>query len=135
MSPEAVMEPRRGRHGVMLWLSNLVMASKISNLMPDLPDELVLKSMTVLGSPVRGAAEAGGDAVGIGAIDHAVHNPVTAGFDAGAGSLGELHFHGIIAGGDSGNLSDGEGLASELHRRVPELRHHALHFIQVAALQ
>nr|GLL24830.1 hypothetical protein Itr_chr04CG13110 [Ipomoea trifida] len=63
--------------------------------------------MAVLGSPVRVGAEA----VATGAI---VENPVTAGFDAGAGSLGELHFDGIIAGGDSGDLSDGEGLAPSL---------------------
>nr|GMC90490.1 hypothetical protein Ccrd_012103 [Ipomoea batatas] len=69
--------------------------------------------MAVLGSPVRSGAEAGGDAVAIGAIVHAVHNPVTAGFDAGAGSLGELNFHGIIAGGDSGDLSDGEAAISQ----------------------
>uniref|UniRef100_A0A0V0GYI9 Putative ovule protein n=1 Tax=Solanum chacoense TaxID=4108 RepID=A0A0V0GYI9_SOLCH len=34
-SPEAVTVPRRGKHGVMLVLINLVIASKISNLMPE----------------------------------------------------------------------------------------------------
>lgn len=34
-SPEAVIEPRRGKQGVMLWLRSLVMASRISNRMPE----------------------------------------------------------------------------------------------------
>uniref|UniRef100_A0A6N2LQD3 Uncharacterized protein n=1 Tax=Salix viminalis TaxID=40686 RepID=A0A6N2LQD3_SALVM len=35
MSPDAVMVPLSGKQGVMLWLSSLVMASKISNLIPE----------------------------------------------------------------------------------------------------
>jgi hypothetical protein len=51
-------------------------------------------------------AEAGGDAVTVGAVHHAVHDPVAAGLDALACGVIQLHPGLVVASCHSGNLRD-----------------------------
>jgi hypothetical protein len=101
------------------------------------PEQLDLQRGPVLGAAVGGAAEAGGDAVDVAAVGDAVEDPLAAGLDAGAGLLVELDGDaGRVPGGrDGGHLADAERGALDLHHRLPGLRHHALHLVQVAPRQ
>ncbi|PWS22782.1 hypothetical protein DKP78_16585, partial [Enterococcus faecium] len=66
-------------------------------------------------------------------VHHAVHDPVAAGLDAAAGGLVELHPGVAGAGGHGGHLRDRQAGALDLDQRLAELRHHALHLVEVAA--
>jgi hypothetical protein len=76
-------------------------------------------------------AEAGGDAVAVGAVHHAVHDPVAAGLDAAARGLVELH-PSLAGGSHGGDLGDRQAGALDLHQRPAVLLHHTLHGFQVA---
>ncbi|WVZ74538.1 hypothetical protein U9M48_022708 [Paspalum notatum var. saurae] len=99
------------------------------------PDELPLERAALLGPPVRGGAEAGGDAVAVGAVHHAVHDPVAAGLDTAAGGLVQLDAGLAGAGGHGGHLGDPEAGALDLHQGLAVLGHHPLHLVEVAAHQ
>uniref|UniRef100_A0A8R7PCK6 Secreted protein n=1 Tax=Triticum urartu TaxID=4572 RepID=A0A8R7PCK6_TRIUA len=98
------------------------------------PDELPLQSAALLGPPMGGGAEAGGDAVAVGAVGHAGHDPVAALLDAAAGGLVELH-PGPVGGGHRRDLGDGQACALHNHHRPAVLLHHPLHGVQMAPRQ
>nr|CAB3487665.1 unnamed protein product [Digitaria exilis] len=83
------------------------------------------------------ATEAGGDAVDVAAVGEAVEHPLAAGLDAGAGLLVELDGHAgrVLGGGHGRHLSDAERGALDLDDGLAELRHHALHLVEVAPRQ
>ncbi|PUZ40681.1 hypothetical protein GQ55_9G443700 [Panicum hallii var. hallii] len=97
-------------------------------------DELLLERAALLGAAVGGGAEARGDAVAVGAVGHAGHDPVAAGLDAAAGGVVELD-PGAAAGGHRGDLRDPEAGALDPHHGLAVLRHHPLHLLQVAPRQ
>jgi hypothetical protein len=85
------------------------------------PDELPLESAALLGPPVRHGVEAGGDAVAVGAVHHAVHDPVAACLDPTTGRLVQLD-PGLASAG--GHLRDAEAGALDLHQGLAVLGHH-----------
>lgn len=101
----------------------------------NLPYELPLQSATFFSPAVGGGAEAGGDAVAISPLIHAVHHPLTAGLNAASRRLRQLHRHAGILGGDRCHLRYRQRLSSQLHHRPPVFFHHPLHFFQMASLQ
>jgi hypothetical protein len=88
------------------------------------PDELPLESAALLGPPVRRGAKAGGDAIAVGAVHHAVHDPVAACLDPATGGLVQLDPGLASAGGHDGHLRDAEAGALDLHQGLAVLGHH-----------
>uniref|UniRef100_A0A8R7TFV5 Uncharacterized protein n=1 Tax=Triticum urartu TaxID=4572 RepID=A0A8R7TFV5_TRIUA len=95
------------------------------------PDELPLQSTALLGPPMGGGAEAGGDAIAVGAVRHAGHDPFAALLDAAAGGLVELH-PGTVGRGHRRDLGDGQAGALHNHHRPAVLLHHPLDGVQMA---
>jgi hypothetical protein len=89
------------------------------------PDELPLESVALLGPPVRRGAEAGGDAVAVGAVHHAVHDPVAACLDPATGELVQLDPGLANAGGHDDHLRDAKAGALDLHQGLAVLGHHS----------
>jgi hypothetical protein len=101
------------------------------------PEQLDLERGPVLGAAVRGAAEAGGDAVDVAAVGDAVEDPLAAGLDAGSRLLVQLdgHVGRVLGRGHGRHLADAEAGALDLDDGVAELRHHALDLVEVAPRQ
>uniref|UniRef100_A0A452XNK7 Uncharacterized protein n=1 Tax=Aegilops tauschii subsp. strangulata TaxID=200361 RepID=A0A452XNK7_AEGTS len=88
-------------------------------------------SATLLGPPVGCGAEACGDTVAVGAVCHAVHDPVTALLDPASGRLVELH-PGLTTGGHSGDHGNGQASTLHGHHWPTVLLDHLLHRVQMA---
>jgi len=82
---------------------------------------------------VGGGTEAGGDTVTVGALVHAVHDPVTAGLDAGPGGLRQLDLETLIVRRNGRDLSDGERLAAEAHGGLAVVGDHALDLVEMGS--